>query len=147
MRVSKGCPVAEAVRTIGMAQVAYPGWHVENGSGKTRHVKQRTELTGLPCGHRRVVAVLDITRPAHVGSAANSARIGQSGCTKQHGIIGMISFGGAQFPKSGILHAVFFYLRCRVSYRELEEILTERGVTDDHATLNLWVVKHATLAA
>ncbi|MEL6425985.1 MAG: IS6 family transposase, partial [Pseudomonadota bacterium] len=45
----------------------------------------------------------------------------------------MISFGGAQFPKSGILHAVFFYLRCRVSYRELEEILTERGVTDDHA--------------
>ena len=147
MRVSKGCPVAEAVRTIGMAQVAYPGWHVENGSGKTRHVKQRTELTGLPRGHRRVVSVLDITRPAHVCSVANSARIGRSECSKQHEVTGMISFGGAQFPKSGILHAVFFDLRCRVSYRELEEILAERGVTDDHATLNLWVVKHATLAA
>ena len=35
-----------------------------------------------------------------------------------------------------ILHAVFFYLRYGVSYRDLEEIMAERGVTVDHATLN-----------
>jgi putative transposase len=50
---------------------------------------------------------------------------------------------GAQFPKSVILHAVFFYVRYAVSYRDLEEILAERGVTVDHAMLNRWVVKYA----
>jgi putative transposase len=52
-------------------------------------------------------------------------------------------FKGVHYPKSVILHAVFFYLRYAVSYRDLEEILAERGVTVDHATLNRWVVKFA----
>lgn len=59
----------------------------------------------------------------------------------------MISFKGAQFPRSVILYAVFFYVRYAVSYRDLEEILAERGVTVDHATLNRWVVKFAPLIA
>jgi len=54
----------------------------------------------------------------------------------------MISFKGAQFPKDVILHGVYFYLRYGVSYRDLEEILAERGVVVDHATLNRWVVKY-----
>lgn len=55
----------------------------------------------------------------------------------------MTDFKGVHYPKSVILHAVFFYLRYAVSYRDLEEILAERGVTVDHATLNRWVVKFA----
>lgn len=55
----------------------------------------------------------------------------------------MIDFKGVHYPKSVILHAVFFYLRYAVSYRDLEESLAERGVTVDHATLNRWVVKFA----
>ncbi|WP_434291236.1 IS6 family transposase [Celeribacter sp. SCSIO 80788] len=55
----------------------------------------------------------------------------------------MTDFKGVHYPKSVILHAVFFYLRYAVSYRELEEILAERGGTVDHATLNRWVVKFA----
>ncbi len=53
----------------------------------------------------------------------------------------MISFKGAQFPKDVILFAVFFYVRYTVSYRDLEEIMAERGVRVDHATLNRWVAK------
>ena len=53
----------------------------------------------------------------------------------------MISFKGAQFPKDVILFAVFFYVRYTVSYRDLEEIMAERGVNVDHATLNRWVAK------
>ena len=53
----------------------------------------------------------------------------------------MIDFKGVHYPKSVVLHAVFFYLRYAVSYRDLEEILTERGAKVDHATLNRWVVK------
>jgi len=41
------------------------------------------------------------------------------------------------------LHAVFFYLRYGVSYRDLEEIMAERGVKVDHATLNRWVAHYA----
>ena len=34
-----------------------------------------------------------------------------------------------------------------MSYRDLEEILAERGVSVDHATLNRWVVKYSPLIA
>ena len=53
----------------------------------------------------------------------------------------MIDFKGHQYPKIVILYAVFFYVRYGVSYRDLEEIMAERGVEVDHATLNRWVVK------
>ncbi|AWD23618.1 IS6 family transposase [Fuscovulum blasticum] len=59
----------------------------------------------------------------------------------------MIDFKGVHYPKSVILHAVFFYLRYAVSYRDIEEILAERGVKVDHATLNRWVVKFSPLIA
>jgi len=54
-----------------------------------------------------------------------------------------VDFKGAHFPKSVILHAVFFYVRYPVSYRELQEILDERGISVDHATLNRWVVRYS----
>ncbi|WP_300074695.1 IS6 family transposase [uncultured Ruegeria sp.] len=56
-----------------------------------------------------------------------------------------ISFKGAHFPKDVILHAVFFYLRYGVSYRDLEEIMAECGVDLDHATLDRWVSRYAGL--
>jgi putative transposase len=55
----------------------------------------------------------------------------------------LISFKGAHYPKSVILYAVYFYVRYGVSYRDLEEIMAERGVAVDHATLNRWVEKYA----
>ncbi|MCI1003006.1 IS6 family transposase [Ochrobactrum sp. C6C9] len=54
-----------------------------------------------------------------------------------------IDFTGAHFPKSVILYAVFFYVRYSVSYRDLQEIMAERGVDVDHATLNRWIVRYA----
>lgn len=59
----------------------------------------------------------------------------------------MISFKGCHFPKPVILHAIYFYLRYSVSLRDLEEILAERGVIVDHATLSRWVVKFSPLVA
>ncbi|WP_282029611.1 IS6 family transposase [Paracoccus marcusii] len=54
-----------------------------------------------------------------------------------------VSFKCVHFPKDVILHAIFFYLRYGVSYRDLEEIMAERGVTVDHATLSRWVERYA----
>jgi putative transposase len=48
----------------------------------------------------------------------------------------MINFSGAHYTKEAILYAVFFYVRYGVSYRDLEEIMDERGVQVDHSTLN-----------
>jgi putative transposase len=59
----------------------------------------------------------------------------------------MIDFKGSQYPKDVILYAVFFYVRYAVSYRDLEEIMEERGVEVDHATLNRWVVKYSPMIA
>lgn len=59
----------------------------------------------------------------------------------------MIRFKGSLYPKHVILYAVYFYVRYAVSCRDLEEILAERGVHIDHATLNRWVVKYAPLIA
>ncbi len=56
-----------------------------------------------------------------------------------------ISIKGAHFSKDVILHAVFFYLRYGVSHRDLEEIIAERSVNLDHATLNCWFSRYAGL--
>ena len=58
-----------------------------------------------------------------------------------------IDFNGVHCPKSVILHAVFFYVRYAVSYRDLEEIMAERGVAVDHTTIYRWVVKFSPLIA
>ena len=55
----------------------------------------------------------------------------------------MIDFKGAHYPSEVILYAVFFYVRYSVSYRDLEEIMAERGVSVDHATLNRWVIRYS----
>ncbi len=47
-----------------------------------------------------------------------------------------VDFKGTHFPKSVMLHAVFFNVRYPVSYRDHEEILPERGINVTHATLN-----------
>ncbi len=59
----------------------------------------------------------------------------------------MISLKGCHFPEDAVLYAVYFYLRYTVSYRDLEEIMAERGVRVDHATLNRWVVKYSPIVA
>ena len=50
-------------------------------------------------------------------------------------------FKGHCFPKSIILQAVYFKLRFGLSYRDIEELLSIRGVKVDHATIQRWVFK------
>jgi IS6 family transposase len=43
--------------------------------------------------------------------------------------------------------AVRWYLRFGLSYRDVEELLTERGVEVDHVTIYRWVQRFAPLLA
>jgi len=52
---------------------------------------------------------------------------------------------GTHFPKSIILQAVFWYLRYSLSYRDIEELMAERVIEVDHATIQRWVVKFTPL--
>jgi len=54
-------------------------------------------------------------------------------------------FKGHCFPKEVILQAVYFKLRFSLSYRDVEELLSIRGVTVDHATIQRWVYKFTPL--
>jgi len=54
-------------------------------------------------------------------------------------------FKGHSFPKSVILHAVYLKLRFSLSYRDIEELLSIRGVKVDHATIQRWVFKFTPL--
>ena len=54
-------------------------------------------------------------------------------------------FKGHCFPKAIILQAVYFKLRFGLSYRDVEELLSIRGVKVDHATIQRWVFKFTPL--
>jgi transposase, IS6 family len=55
------------------------------------------------------------------------------------------AFAGFRFPPEVILIAVRWYLRYGLSYRDLEELLAERGVEVDHVTLFRWVQRFTPL--
>src|ERR671916_3234501 len=55
----------------------------------------------------------------------------------------MVSFKGAHFAKEIILTCVRWYLAYSLSYRQMEELMQERCVSVDHATINRWVLKYA----
>ncbi|MBT4287493.1 MAG: IS6 family transposase [Deltaproteobacteria bacterium] len=56
-----------------------------------------------------------------------------------------LTFKGSHFPKCVILQRVYWYLRYALSYRDIEELMEERGVEVDHSTIQRWVVKYTPL--
>ena len=57
------------------------------------------------------------------------------------------AFAGFRFPVEVITVAVRWYLRYSLSYRDVEELLAERGIEVDHVTVYRWVQRFAPLFA
>jgi transposase-like protein len=57
------------------------------------------------------------------------------------------AFAGFRFPPDVIVLAVRWYLRFGLSYRDVEELLTERGIEVDHVTVYRWVLRFTPLLA
>jgi transposase-like protein len=55
------------------------------------------------------------------------------------------SFAGYRYPPDVILLAVRWYLRYGLSYRDVEELLAERGIYVDHVTIYRWVQRFTPL--
>ncbi len=55
----------------------------------------------------------------------------------------MITFKGRHTPKIIILQCVRWNYSYALSYRNIQEMIAERGLKIDHSTLNRWVVHYA----
>ena len=52
-----------------------------------------------------------------------------------------ISYDRHRFPAEVIRHSVWLYLRFTLSYRDVEELLAERGLEVSYETVRRWVLK------
>jgi len=57
------------------------------------------------------------------------------------------AFAGFRFPPDVIVLATRWYLRFGLSYRDVEELLAERGIEVDHVTVYRWVLRFTPLLA
>jgi len=53
----------------------------------------------------------------------------------------MLNFKGMRFPIDVILVCIRWYVAYPLSYRHLEEMMEERGVSVDHSSINRWAVR------
>ena len=53
----------------------------------------------------------------------------------------MLSFQGMRFPIDVILVCIRWYVAYPLSYRHLEEMMEERGVSVDHSSINRWAIR------
>ena len=58
-----------------------------------------------------------------------------------------LSYRRHWFPPTIIQHAIWLYLRVTLSYRDVEELLTERGLDVSYETARRWVLKFGPLIA
>ena len=52
-----------------------------------------------------------------------------------------------RFPAEIIQHAIWLYLRFTLSYRDVEELLAERGLDISYETVRSWVLKFGPVIA
>jgi putative transposase len=55
--------------------------------------------------------------------------------------VGAPSYKGFRFPAEIISHCVWLYYRFPLSFREVQEMMLERGITLSHETVRQWCVK------
>jgi transposase-like protein len=58
-----------------------------------------------------------------------------------------ISYRRHRFPPVIIQHAIWVYLRFTLSYRDVEELLAERGLDISYETVRCWVLKFGPVIA
>src|SRR3981189_3316797 len=59
----------------------------------------------------------------------------------------LISYRRHRFPPVVIQHAVWLYLRFTLSYRDVEELLAERGLDISYESVRSWVLKFGSAIA
>ncbi len=58
-----------------------------------------------------------------------------------------LSFKRHRFPPDIIRHAIWLYARFTLSYRDVEEMLAERGLDVSYETVRRWFLKFGSIIA
>src|SRR5208282_6922329 len=59
----------------------------------------------------------------------------------------LLSYRRHRFPPPIIQHAIWLYLRFTLSYRDVEDLLAERGLEVTYETVRRWVLKFGPIIA
>jgi putative transposase len=59
--------------------------------------------------------------------------------------LGMNTYKRHRFPPDIISYAVWLYYRFNLSYRDIEDLLAQRGITVSYETVRLWCIKFGAL--
>jgi hypothetical protein len=104
----------------------------------------------MPKTHRRVKKLMPRadTRGWALLRCASRRRIRdtramRSSCHPRPRPVPASAFAGYRFPPEVITLAVRWYLRYSLSYRDVEELLAERGIEVDHVSIYRWVQRFA----
>ena len=94
---------------------------------------------GLSALTERMVAnsLTDMDRGSVANSGSRAGKVG--GVRKNWSPV----FRGRHFQDEVIVLCVRWYLRYSLSYRDLEEMMAERGLSVDHSTVARWVLRYA----
>jgi putative transposase len=52
-----------------------------------------------------------------------------------------LSYRGYRFPREIIAHCVWLYFRFNLSFRDIQEMMLERGVEVSYAAIRLWCLR------
>ena len=91
------------------------------------HVETHTVTKGFP----RWSDIRDFCRHCHVVELAANGRIGGASTA-------MPSYKGHRYPVEIINHCVWLHFRVPLSFREVEEMMFERGVVVSYETIRRW---------
>ena len=58
-----------------------------------------------------------------------------------------LSFKRHRFPGEVICHAVWLYFRFNLSFRDVEELMAQRGIDVSYETIRCWTIKFGPLIA
>jgi hypothetical protein len=89
----------------------------------------------------------DMSRPSctDIGALIAMARIDTLTHVRRSNALGLamqpISYARHRFPSDVIQHAVWLYLRFPLSYRDVEDLLAERGLMVSNESISRWVLK------
>jgi transposase-like protein len=134
-------------------------WAVEGCNGIGRHLAQRLNIrepggamSGSPRpppgprpnqAQRQGVCCIAGSRRWLSSRAEEAGRMRRPGAARPNA--DRSAFAGFRFPPEVITVAVHWYLRYGLSYRDVEELLAERGIEVDHVTVYRWVQRFTPL--
>src|SRR5439155_12260140 len=129
-----------------------PGAPTDTGSTAAATGQPTTPCTSSSCA---ACATTPAPAPALLRPAGGGSRpvswAGQGGGMRRGRVAAPVversAFAGFRFPPEVITVAVRWYLRYGLSYRDVEELLAERGVEVDHVPVYRWVQRFAPLFA